>query len=536
VKRRLDANITKMESMVRDNSHIKLLLFPAVFLALLLYCGRNEIPQDQIIARVGDDVITVDEFKYSYEFSFSPTREGANPRKTYLDYMIKEKLLALEGYEEGYGKSAYVTRRFNQRRYLDILESFYQGHVHNKVKISEDEIQDAIKKGSVKFRLRIWPTEDLEQAQQALDEARKIGLLAYMRKQWAKKEVSLDNEKHFETDWIDFLDMRPEILDGVKDLPIGDISEPLPFDNGYALFQVLDIKREGIKVDELKRGVRRKKLMARIHDIKADRIVHDLMDSVLTPMDIRVDGQVAHKLTPLLYNWVNDGLPTGLSVLEFLDNPLPDSAKQYLKTIKKMLNEPIVRLNGGEKTVRDYFQYMDYYRRALTQKGSLEEFQAAFLTEIGSMMKNNAFVSLGEKEGFAQVDSVAKDLRLWKNKWVYEAYRADQVKGLTTTEEEEREYFKNHWRELPVADVDSTKFERFRPYVRLEVLHDKHISVLDKRLDKLYKKYPVWINEAILDSLDLDDKDNSRNISIFVRRNFSNQAAVPTVDMKWISF
>lgn len=522
--------------MFRDNSHRAIFLFLASFSIIVLYCGKEKIALDQIVAKVGNDVITANEFRYSYEFSFSPTRTGANPRKTYLDYMIKEKLLALEGAKEGYKKSPYVTRRLNQRRYLDILESFYQEHVHNKVKISEDEIQDAIKKGTVKFRLRIWPTENLEKAEQALKEAHKVGLQQYIKKQLAEKEVPVDNEKHYETDWIDFLDMRPEILDGVKDLPIGDISEPLPFDNGYALFQVLDIKREGIKVEELKRGVRRKKIMARIHDIKADRIVHDLMDSVLTPMDIRVDGQVAHMLTPLLYNWVNDGLPTGLSLLEFLDSPLPDSAKQYLKTIKKMLNEPIVRFNGGEKTVRNYFQYMDYYRRALTQKGSLEEFQAAFLTEIGSMMKNNAFVSLGEKEGFGKVDSVAKDLRLWENKWVYEAYRADQVKGLTTTEEEEREYFKNHWRELPVADVDSTKFDRFRPYVRLAVLHDKHISVLDKKLDNLYKKYPVWINEAILDSLDLDDKDNSRNISIFVRRNFSNQAAVPTVDMKWISF
>ena len=201
-----------------------------------------------------------------------------------------------------------------------------------------------------------------------------------------------------------------------------------------------------------------------------------------------------------------------------------------------MLNEPIVRFSGGEKSVRDYFQYMDYYRRALKRKDSPDEFQAAFLTEIGSMMKNNAFVSLGEKEGFAQVDSVENDLRLWESKWVYEAYRSEKVKGLTTTEKEEQEYFKNHWRDLPVADVDSTKFNKYRPYARLGLLHAKHISVLNNDLNKLYKKYPVWINETALDSLDLDDKDNSRNISIFVRRNFSNQAAVPTVDMKWISF
>lgn len=514
--------------------HLKYRYILLVFASLFVFCGK--VHKNDIIAKVGNDVITVDEFKYSYEFSFSPTRTGPNPRKTYLDYMIKEKLLALEGYKKGYQKSSYVKRRMYQRRYLDVLESYYQEHVHGKVKIPEDEIQDAVKKGSVKFRMRIWPTEDYDKAKKALAEARKIGLPQYMKKQLAKNEIPLNREKKFETDWIDFLDIRPEILDGIKDLQVGEISAPLPFDTGYALFQVLDIQRQGIKVDELQHGVKRKRMMERLHDIKADKIVHTLMDSILTPMDIRVNGKLVDKLAPLLFNWVNDGLPTGIYLPDIFKKPLPDSAKQYLKDLQGLLDETLVTYHGGKKSVRDYIRYMDYYRRNLKRKSSLEEFEPVLLTEIGRMMKNDVFVELGEKEGFAKVDSVAEDLHLWEDKWVYEAYRIDQVKGLTVTEDEERAYFKKNWKKLPVADVDSTKFEKFRPYVRLEVLHEKHLAVLNKELEKLYKKYPVWINEEKLKSLDLDDKDNSRNISLFVRKRFSNQAAVPTVDMKWIFF
>jgi len=509
-------------------------LFLLVIASLFAFCTK--VPKKEIIAKVGNDVITVDEFRYSYEFSFSPTRTGPNPRKTYLDYMIKEKLLALEGYQKGYQKSSFVKRRISQRRYLDVLESYYQEHVHNKVKISEDEIRDAIKKGSVKFRMRIWPTEDYDKAKKALAEARKIGLPQYMKKQLAKNEIPLGKEKRFETGWIDFLDIRPEILNGIKDLEVGEISEPIPFDTGYALFQVLDIQRHGIKVDELERGVKRKRMMNRLHDIKADKIVHALMDSILTPMEIRVNGKLVDKLAPLLFNWVNDGLPTGIYLPDVFKNSLPDSSKQYLKDLKGMLDETLVTYKGGKKSVRDYISYMDYYRRSLKRKSSLEEFEPVLLTEIGRMMKNNTFVKLGEKQGYADVDSVAEDLHQWQDKWVYEAYRIDRVKGLTVTEDEEKKYFKKNWKKLPVADVDSSKFEKFRPYVRLEMLHEKQLAVLNKDLDKLYKKYPVWINEKKLNALDLDDKDNSRNISLFVRKRFSNQAAVPTVDMKWISF
>ncbi len=510
------------------------ILFLSIIASLFAFCGK--VPKKEIIAKVGNDVITVDEFKYSYEFSFSPTRSGPNPRRTYLDYMIKEKLLALEGYKQGYQNSSYVKRRMSQRHYLDVLESYYQEHVHNNVKIPEDEIQDAVKKGSVNFRMRIWPTEDYDQAKKALAEARKIGLPQYMKKQFAKNEIPLDREKQFETDWIDFLDIRPEILNGIKDLEVGKISEPIPFNTGYALFQVLDIQRHGIKEEDLKRGTQRKKMMDRLHDIKADKIVHALMDSILTPMEIRVNARLVDKLTPLLFNWVNDGLPTGIYLPDVFKNPLPDSSKQYLKDIKGLLDETLVTYKGGKKSVRDYLGYMDYYRRNLKRKSSLEEFEPALLTEIGRMMKNDKFVELGEKEGYSKVDSVAEDLHLWQDKWVYDAYRIDQVKGLKATEEEEKEYFNKNWKKLPVADVDSSKFEKYRPYVRLEVLHEKQLAVLNQKLEKLYKKYPVWINEKKLESLELDDKDNSRNISLFVRKRFSNQAAVPTVDMKWIYF
>jgi hypothetical protein len=131
---------------------------------LLLSCAKKdaqEIPEEQVLAKVGDRIITVDEFRYSFEFSFFPLRQGANPREVYLDHMINELLLANEGYHLGLHKSPYVTKRVKRRRTNDLLEAFYKKYVHDKVKIPEEELQDAIKKGTVKFRMMIWPVPSL---------------------------------------------------------------------------------------------------------------------------------------------------------------------------------------------------------------------------------------------------------------------------------------------------------------------------------------------------------------------------------------
>ena len=183
-----------------------------VFIGLLVFsCAKEKKPKplsQQILAKVGKRVITASEFKYSFEFSFALLRRGENQRRTYLDYMIKELLLANEGYRLGLNKNRYVTSRVAHRRQNDLLEAFYLKHVHGKVKIPEDELQEAIKKGSVKWRMIIWPTITLKQAQEALTEARTSNLEDYIEKKIACQEVPLKEKKFYETDWVDFLDLQ----------------------------------------------------------------------------------------------------------------------------------------------------------------------------------------------------------------------------------------------------------------------------------------------------------------------------------------
>lgn len=513
------------------------LLIVFIFSTLFFFCSREkkpEIPQEEIIAKVGDHIITAKEFKFSFEFSPSPLRLGYNPRQIFLQYMLKEKLLALEGYKQGFHKSPYVTRRMRHRRYNDLLEAFYLKYIHGQVNIPEDKLKEAVKKGSVTWRMRIWPTETLEEAKQALAEAREIGLSNYMKKQFAKQEIPIDEQKYYQTDWIDFLEVRPEILDRIKNLEVGEISEPIPFDNDYALFQVLDIQRSGIKSDELERGVKRKKMEARLHNIQADSIVHALMDSILTPMDVRVSSKIVDKLAPALYSWIKERLPMGISLLDVISEP--DTTKKYLAEIRELLNETLVNYNGGKKTVRDYILYMDYFRRELKHRETLEEFRNVLLTEIGRMVKNDTFVEIAEKEGFLDSADIAKDMRLWEEKWTYDVFRNHLVKDIEVTETELLDYFKQHWRDLDIADVDTTKFWKYRVEVHADLLHQKHINRLENELVELRQRYPIWINEKRLNELELSDGLQERNISFFVVKRFSRKPVIPTVDLKWLYF
>ena len=71
-----------------------------ILLALLLFSMQCEKApsekedDEQILARVGSSVITIDEFRNNYEFGFAHLKPKKNSKKHYLVYMINEKLLA----------------------------------------------------------------------------------------------------------------------------------------------------------------------------------------------------------------------------------------------------------------------------------------------------------------------------------------------------------------------------------------------------------------------------------------------------------
>ena len=514
------------------------ILFLSIVILLLASCEKKASrlgPDSRILAKVGDRIITEDEFRKSYEFGLHTLRSGDNPRKTYLNYMIKELLLANEGFRLGLNKTTYVTSRLERRKYNDLLEGFIGKYVHAKVKIPEEDIQEAVKKSTVKWSMIIWPTQSLEEAEKVIAATRDITLESFIENQLNKDEIVLKNKTSYYTGWIDFLDLHPDVLEKVVNVEMGQTSGPFPYGRGYAVAQVLDINREAIKAEDLQTGARRKKIQSRLHNIEADRIVRSLMDSLLTPLDVRVKGSTIELLAPPLYDWIKDGLPDSVSLFSVLAHP-PDSAKHYLKKIVDLQNETLVNYQKGKKQVKDYIEYMDYYRSFINKSQSYEDFKNRLVTEIGRMLKNEVFVDIAVKDGFEDSTAIKQDLKLWEQKWTYDIYRNKTVLEINMSEKEMKDYFKNRWRELSIADVDTTRFYKYKNAVHNALLHEKQLLALEKDILKLKQKYNIWIDEDLLGQIELVDGDKRPQTAYFLRKSFTTEAALPTVDVKWTGF
>jgi len=516
------------------NTCINLLVFTVTVL-FFLSCSNDAIPESEIVAKVGNRIITVDEFSNSFEFSLQTLRTGDNPRKTYLDFMIRELLIANEGFEKGFNNHKYVTDRMVNRTNNDLLESFYTKYVYGKVNVPEESVKDALKKASIKFRLLIYPTPSLEKAMDVSKIAQKTDLSDYIKNEINKREVKYIEPKNFETDWIDYLDMPPEMFAMIKDLEINRPSQPIPYQDGYAIFQVINLQREAIKSDELEYGPKRKRMYARLFNIESDKIIHHLMDSILTPLNVRVSNETVDKMVEPLFKWIKAGLPIRGSLVKNL-NSANDTSAQYLIDLKKLLPEKLLSTEERTLSVEDYFKYMNYYRKVINQSQSYIDLKNRLLTEIGTMVKNTRFIEIARSEGFLDSTKVKDDLELWQEKWTYDIYRAHLTKDIEITEEEMKQFFEERWQELRIANVDTTRFYKYKNDVFNFLKYEKQNELLNKYIKELKEKYTVWINDDVLNTVKLNDDPKSSETAVFVRKNFSGEFLVPTADQTWITF
>lgn len=100
-----------------------------------------------------------------------------------------------------------------------------------------------------------------------------------------------------------------------------------------------------------------------------------------------------------------------------------------------------------------------------------------------------------------------------------------------------KSYFKDRWKELPISDVDTTKFYKYKRPCLITLFCSKAKPIIDKDLEEFKKKYDVWINYDLLNKLQLNDTNKSNETYIgLVIKSFTGEFLVPTVDTKWLYY
>jgi len=469
-----------------------------------LSTGCNEkqiVAEPDFVAQVGERTITAREFQLNYEFGFSSLKKMPDRKLSYLESMINELLLSMEGYRLGLDKTERVQNLEAGLLQELLFEELLRTQVSETITVSDEEIRDAITRSKVRWKFRYWAEADLAAADRVYEMMQEQGYANVVAERLTQEEVRRDS-KDFETDYLTWLETPPELLDAIKDLQIGEMSRPIELNHIYFLIQMIDIRREALAEYDYQSTFERYEQILFQRKLKGEtaRYVAEFM----TAKNVVVKGEAFQTLAEALVEWQqqNDNTRTLSEAIEEAGETEP-----ALQKLNRHSGKILITFAGGRWSLKDFIGRIDPDRLKI-EPAAKQQFRAHLKREIGLTVRNDLMAKEAISKGLHESEAVRNQLRAWRDKWVYQEMR--------------RQYLIQNDLNPPLTELaDSTR----------SVAHLKQTQLfLEQKLGLLRKTNTVQIYETVLDTISVTDFKKSRWANVFLFKNSSKRPAIPIVD------
>lgn len=490
-------------------------------------CSKKESAfEKDIIAHVGDDKISVRDFQLNYEFGFAHLKTKGNEKLSYLEYMIDEALLSQEGYRLELDLSEEIKNKEKTLLNELLVEELFKKEVDDKINISDDEIKEAILKSNVKWKLRYWVEQDLKDAERIYSSIQKNGYEDVVQKLLNNQEVK-SNIKDYETDYLTWLDIPPTLLEKIKNLQINKISEPIRIDNVFILVEITEIKSNILADYDYQATSGKYKQILFYREQKKQSAV--FLKSFMDPKKVTTKGTGFSYILNALIAWKNYNTTT-ITFENAIENA--NDSEPELLLLKKHYEDILVTFKDGSWSIKDFLTRFNTSK--ITAKASEKrKIYNQLNHQIAITLRNHFFVEEALLYDLDKSSDVESELKMWRDKWVYDELRRELTKNVKIDESTALEYFNTHKNSYKTKTGIEPTFNEFGNQAKHDAYFNQTFSILENKINLLKKDFPVRINKKLLDSVKVFDSEKSRWATTFLIKGNSDRMAIPIVDPSW---
>lgn len=485
-----------------------------------------------VVARVGNLDITAEEFLLSYECGPAFVKKRDNAKARHLDFMIYEKLLALDGYTRGFEKDQRVSATLKEMEGDLATEELYRDEVLSQVSVDQKEIEEAIAKERIQLELRWLFTsnrEQLNQYQQRLAQGASFDSLFITQ----LRDSVFADERSLSVTRFRLEDRNPEMARVVDTLAFGAVSQPITAPDGFYLVQVTNIstnpvmtETEAAKLEyDLEHALIKRKAEA-LSDQYVDRMMRE-RDPVIVRQTFNVLRAMLGKsiLPPEKYNDWNLA-----AALMSEAGPL-DSVKA-----KDYRTKTLVKLTGENFLLEDFwtwYQARQPYIRFNT--ASPQSYFASLQQIVWRSVRDKLLIDRAFQRGLQNRPNVQRQKKWWEEKSIYARAKAELMQSLHLTDEQMQRFYAERNRQYNDKQGKVLPFDRVKEQVR----EDCYAEELTKRtlhyVNQLKSKYPVQINQSALDRLPVSAESDPQAIDFIVAKKGGTfpRPGFPTIDFDW---
>ena len=464
---------------------------------------------DITLVKIGDKKITVREFICSYEFGPSFTKREQDSKKRYLNYMINEKLLALDGLGKGYADSSQVKELLSSIKSDITTEQMFEDDILQNVSITSSELNTGVNEKEITFSIK-WLYAPDEDSLNYFTTAIKKGISFDSLFNDQLKDSVFADQRSLEKDKFQFKIENPEMFSFVDSMKPGNVSIPIKGHDGWYIVKLINAWRNAVTT-----ATRRDK---ELYDVKKALTLSksdSLSDIYVRKLMLAHNPVIQAKVFDILRSYIGNYV---LNADKFKSWNLDERMQNEFKSFDSLkpqdyVNLKLVVLNNQSFTLTDFINWYKMRDEYLKFNGSnFNTFSASLEKIIWKMVRDNLLTEQAYSRGYQDKEIIKQQLNWWQDKIIYAVVR-DEIGNSIGLDIEKPSSSK--------GDYDDKKQDL--------------ITKTFRKLQELKKKYQIEIDEKILDKIIVQDNNNPRAVDFyFVRKGgIFPHPVYPSIDFVW---
>ena len=488
-----------------------------------------------VVATVGNITITAQQFLLSYEFGPAFAKREKDSKKKYLGFMVNEKLLALDASERGVSSSPVVARTLAEFEGDLATEELYKDDVLSKVKVSESEVEQAVREEQMHLTLQWLYTKSESEARRLRNLlAEGIPFDSLFREQ-ANDSVSL-SDRSMEISRFKLRSSNP-LLSSVADTLKPGVASPLiKAPDGWYIVNIAEVWRDALTTESEMNKLRydaRRALTQQKADSLSDRYVRNTL--------LRRDPVIIRTTFDLLRAYLGSVM---LPAKQFDDwklsapltelHPVPDWTK-----IDGYGDDTLVTLKKGALTLGKFLLW--YRARDTAIRLNPASPQAFFLSLedlIWRMVRDTLLVERARSRKLQNRSNVKKQVKWWEEKVLYEMEKTYLAGSIRINDSLLTAFYMQHLRNYRDSAGVPQEFGKIREEVRKDYYSAELTAKIFHRLVALKRKFRVDIREKTLARLPVEEENQPRAIDVYTVKTggIFPRPAFPVIDYAWQSW
>ena len=445
-------------------------------LSILPDCSRKS--REPVVAKVGDTVITPEEFHQRYEFTpqLLQSKDRERNKRNFLLSFLGEKIFAHEAYRRDYQQAEKFQVYSTQMENEAIVEKLFEDEVISQIEVTEDELKQAYFKSKQELRLQVLNFESEETASRAHEMIRS-------GKSMRDTKQLLQTQNFISADSVLTLSLRwgeahPLIEDVAYALELNEISAPVEV-QGINFIVKLIAKNDAIfmteadyfnSIPELKRTIRSR---------KSESLYDDYLRSVMKDVKLNVSHEV--------FEFVASELER---MYDIDDRKVPENAgpeSYYLPgSLHDHLDDTFARFDDGTIwTIGDFVKKLSLGPYPLNDKSS-KSFRSGLRGAIRRMAEFESLAQKGRDLGLQNSEYVQSQTRMWRDSYAASIMKASILDTVKISDEAIRYFYdknpsKYHRPEMLKLDEIRVSNARLAGKLHRDIQAGANMSQLAKR-------------------------------------------------------